>query len=206
MDAIGRREQQRHECWSRWHDGVAGALREFIAGAVAAALRQRAAASGEHDARGAQLAGGGRNLETITSAACRDVEHACGRGDDCADPARFAEQRVEHVARPVAVGEQLAAGFLVERNADLAEEGDRVANRKRAQHAPHNRRRSAPEVVFADRDVGDVAAATAADQNLRARRACAVEDDDRERGIEAAREDCGREAGGAGADDGDVAG
>src|SRR5207237_4261783 len=63
----------------------------------------------------------------------------------------------------------------------------------------------APEVAFADRRVGDVAAAAAADEDLRAGRARALEQDERGRWVEAAREDRRREAGRARADDRDVA-
>src|SRR6185295_10281438 len=127
------------------------------------------------------------------------------RRDDRTASPRFVEQRVEHVARPIGIRKEFAAGFFVERHADLAEERDGVGDRERPENAADDRRRPAPEIAFGDRRIRDVAAAAAADQNLGAGRARAVEDDDRSRWIEAAREDRGREPGGAGADDRDVA-
>ena len=118
---------------------------------------------------------------------------------------RLAQQRVEHVARAVGVGKQLAAGLLVQRDADLAEERDRLADGERAQHAPDDRGLAAPEIALGDDGVGHVAARSAADEDLRAGRARAVEEDDRTGAIEAAGEDRGGQAGRAGADDGDVA-
>ena len=118
----------------------------------------------------------------------------------------FAQQRVEHVAGAVRVGKELAVRFLVQGDADVAKEGDRVGDRKRAQHAADDRRTAAPEITLGDDDVGDVAARAAADEDFRARALRAVEQHDRTALVEAADEDCRREAGGAGADDGDVSG
>ena len=112
---------------------------------------------------------------------------------------------VEHIARAVGVGKQLAAGFFVQADADLAEERDRVADREGAQHAADDRRLAAPEIALGDGGVRDVAARSAADEDLRARRARAVEQHDRARAVEPAREDRGGQAGGAGADDRHVA-
>ena len=54
----------------------------------------------------------------------RDVEHAMAGLERRAGAVGFAQQRVEHVARAIGVGKQLAAGLLVEADADLAEERD----------------------------------------------------------------------------------
>ena len=116
------------------------------------------------------------------------------------------QQRVQHVARLVGVGKELAARLFVQRQAEIAEERDGLLDRERAQHAADDRPLAAPEVGLGDDGVRDVAAAAAADEDLGARLEGAVEQDDRPRRRGAAREDRGREAGGAGADDRDVTG
>jgi len=58
--------------------------------------------------------------------------------------------------------------------------------------------------VFGDDGVGDVAARSAADENFGARLPRAFDQGDRARRILSSREDCGREAGGAGTDDRNV--
>ena len=60
------------------------------------------------------------------------------RGAGVADAA---QQRVEHVARAVAVGKQLAVGFFVQRNVQLSKETDGVVGRERAQHSLDQRAR-----------------------------------------------------------------
>jgi hypothetical protein len=93
----------------------------------------------------------------------------------------------------------------VKADPDLAEKGDRVADRKGAQDAANQRRLTATEIPFGDDRVGNVAAGAAADQDLGSRRAGAIEQNDRSRLVVSAGEDRGREAGGAGADNRDVA-
>ena len=65
-------------------------------------------------------------------------------------------------------------------------------------------RRAAPEIALGDDAVGDVAARAAADEDLRADAARAVEADDAQRGRGARGEDRGREPGRAGADNDEV--
>ena len=127
------------------------------------------------------------------------------RGELRADRLALTQQGIEHVPRAVGIGKQLAAGLFVERHADLAEERDRLADRERAQHAPDGRRLAAPEIALGDDGVGHVAAGSAADEDLRAGRARAVEENNRTGAIETARENRGGQAGRAGADDGDAA-
>ena len=71
---------------------------------------------------------------------------------------RFTEQRVEHVAGAVRIGKQLAVRFLVQRDTELAKEGDRLADRERAQDLSNDRAAAAPEVPVRDRGIGHVAA------------------------------------------------
>jgi hypothetical protein len=118
----------------------------------------------------------------------------------------FSKERAEDVSRAVRVGEQLAVRLFVERDAQLAEERDRLVDRERTQHPPDDGPRSAPEVPFRDRNVGHVAARSAADQDLGAGLTGAFEDDDVPRRIGPPREDGSRQPGGAGADDRDIAG
>ena len=82
---------------------------------------------------------------------------------------RCSKQSVEYVARAIAVGKQLAVGLFVYVDADLAEERDRFGDWKRPKDAPDDRRSPAPEIVFGDDGVGEVAARSAADEDLGAR-------------------------------------
>ena len=79
-----------------------------------------------------------------------------------------AKKRVEHVARAVGIGKELAVSFFVERDAQLAEERDCLLDGKRAQNLAHDRLAAAPEVCLGHHGVGDIAAAAAADQDFRA--------------------------------------
>jgi len=92
----------------------------------------------------------------------------------------------------------------MERHADAAEKLRSVGRRKRAQHAPDDGAPPAPEIAFARNEVRDVAAATAAHENLRARPLRSVKDDEMRAGRATAREDRGRQTRGAGTDDRDV--
>ena len=87
----------------------------------------------------------------------------------------------------------------------FAEERDGVVNRQRAKDAANDRAPAAPEVGVGDDGIGDVAPRAAADEDLGAGPLRAVEQDDGAAGVQAPREDRGGQAGGAGADDGDVA-
>jgi len=89
-------------------------------------------------------------------------------------------------------------------HADLAEKFDRLAHRKRAQYTADDGRSSSPEIVLGDDGVGNVAARSAADENLGARLARAFDQGDRSRRILSSREDRSGEAGGAGTDDRNV--
>jgi hypothetical protein len=117
---------------------------------------------------------------------------------------RVAQQRIEHVARSIRVGEQLAIGFLVESDADVAKEGDGILRGKRAKDAADRGRAPAPEIGIGHARVGDVAARSAADEYFCAGLLRTFEERDRARGIGAAREDGGGEAGGTGAYDDDI--
>src|SRR5437762_3480344 len=200
---VGRVEDERRERRRGGHDRVAEARGERVAGAVAAAPGERLPAGREHEMRRDHLLR--RRDDAKLAGDAIDLEDALAGVELRADAARFAQQRLQHVARATRDRKQLAAGFLAEAHADLVEEPNGVGNRKRAQHAADDRRRAAPEVAFADRRVGDVAAAAAADEDLRAGGARALEQDERGRWVEAAREDRRREAGRARADDRDVA-
>jgi hypothetical protein len=115
------------------------------------------------------------------------------------------QQGVEYITRPVAVGEKLAAGFFVDRDAELAEEPHRLIDGKAAEDAPDDGRPSAPEIAFGDDRVREVAAGAAADEDLRAGLLRAFEQDDGSPGTASPREDCGGETCRAGTDNGDIA-
>ena len=63
-------------------------------------------------------------------------------------------------------GNSLPSASSCSGDADLAEERDRVGDRKRAQHAADDRRPAAPEIALGDDGVGDVAARAAADEDF----------------------------------------
>src|SRR5688500_18930420 len=98
------------------------------------------------------------------------------------DPARqrLPEQRLEHVARTIRVGEQLAVRLFMKLDAELAEERDRFADREAAKHTADDGSRPAPEVRLGDDGVRDVAARPAADKDLCARSSGALEEHDAE--------------------------
>src|SRR5207245_1876506 len=87
----------------------------------------------------------------------------------------------------------------------LTEEGDGLVDWEGPKHAADDGRPSTPEVALGDDRVRDVAARSAADEDLGAGFPRAVEEHDRRRAVEAASENGGRETGGAGADHRDVA-
>jgi len=92
----------------------------------------------------------------------------------------------------------------VKRDADLAKEFDGVGDRQTAQDAADDGSPPTPEVRLDDGRVRDVAPAAAADEDLRAKAAGAIEKNDGRVWVEAACEDRGRQAGRAGADDRDI--
>ena len=195
-------EEQGHKPGRGRNDRVSESIRNDEPGAVAAALWKRLSAGRQHHCPGVNISGCGDEREPV---ACRrDLQHPpTGQKRDAEAP-RFPKQRFEHVARAVAVGEELAAGFFVNVHAELAEERDRLAHRKRAQYTADDGRSSSPEIVLGDDGVGNVAARSAADENLGARLARAFDQGDRSRRILSSREDRSGEAGGAGTDDDDV--
>src|SRR5439155_7498817 len=184
-------------------DRVAEACRDRQSCAVASRLRQRPAAGREDDGRRLQVAAVGAEAEPARGSL--DAENAAARNERRADASELAEQRLEHITRAVRVRKKLAARFLVQAHADLAEEGDRLVDGEGPKHAADDGRPSAPEVALGDGRVRDVAARPAAHEDLGARFPRAVEEHDRRRAVEAAGENGGRETGGAGADHRDVA-
>ena len=151
------------------------------------------------------MKGGAIGHDAKAAAGGFDVEHTMARGELRTDGLALPQQGIEHVPRAVGIGKQLAARFFVQRHADFTEERDRLADGKRAQHAPDGRGLAAPEITLGDDGVGHVAARSAADEDLRAGSACAVEENDRTGAIQTAGENRGGQAGRAGADDRDAA-
>ena len=91
-------------------------------------------------------------------------------------------------------------------DAEVAKEGDGFVDRQCPQHAPDDRAPAAPEILLQHDGVRDVAPRAAADEDFRAGRSSALEEDDVQPGVETPREDGGGYPGRAGADDRDVAG
>ena len=84
----------------------------------------------------------------------------------------FVEQGVEHIARPVGVGEQLPMRLFVERHTQGREPCDDITRWKGFEDSSDDGGVATVEVVLGDRDIRDVAARSAADQNLRAGACC----------------------------------
>jgi hypothetical protein len=80
----------------------------------------------------------------------------------------FVEERVEYVARAVGVREELAMCLFVKRDPERGEPSDDIARRKRFEDLSDDSCVATVEVPLADRDIRDVAARAAADENLRA--------------------------------------
>ena len=114
------------------------------------------------------------------------------------------EQRVEDVAGAIRVRKELPVVFLVQGDAGRLEEADRRVHGQRPQHPTDDGGWTAPVVAVRDDAIRDVAAATAADEDLRARRPRAIEQPNAEGRVPHAREDRGGEASRAGADDQNV--
>jgi hypothetical protein len=81
----------------------------------------------------------------------------------------FVEERVEHVARAVGVREELAMCLLVKRDPERGEPSNDITRRKRFEDLSDDCSVATIEVALADRDICDVAARPATDENLRAR-------------------------------------
>src|SRR5438034_5408450 len=116
-DAVSRLlESQRHEPRCRRNNGVSKTAGYDESGAVASTLWQRLPAGREHDRLRMKTAAGGCHLEAA-GAGCH-VEHTLTAHKRDAQAIGFTKQRVEHVARSIAVGKQLAAGLFVKRHAE----------------------------------------------------------------------------------------
>ena len=80
--------------------------------------------------------------------AALDPLHTLPRPHRYAARGGFVQQRLQHDAGPVRVREELAVLFLVQRDADLAEERDRLVDAVRLQDPPEEVRRRAAEVAL----------------------------------------------------------
>ena len=92
----------------------------------------------------------------------------------------------------------------MERHAQRREPGHGIGDSEAAQDIPDDGRLTAGEVTFGDDGIRDIASRTAADENLGARLGRAVQNKDREVGIQPACENCSCEPRRARADDDDV--
>ena len=195
-------EHQGHEPWRRRNDRVTMTPGHDEPGAIASALWKRLTACREHDRSRMKRAGRSRELKAIAGRC--DIEDPLTGQQRDADTIGFPKQRVEHLARPIAVRKEFAAGLFVNVDAELTEKCNRLIHRKRPQHATDDRRSPAPEIALGDDGVGEVAARSAADEDLGARLPSAFDQYDRSRPILSSREDRGCEAGCAGADNRNV--
>lgn len=133
-----------------------------------------------------------------------NLRHARRRAQLHAHALRSPQQRLEHIARAVGVGEELAPRLAVQRDTDVGEEPDSGWNGEVPEHPAHDGRAAAVEVALADRLVGDVAARAAADEDLGADAGRAVEKDDGPIRSQLSGENGRGETGGPGAHDGDA--
>ena len=78
-------------------------------------------------------------------------------------------------------GNSLPSSSSCSAHAEIGEKRGGPRGRKRAQHAAHDARGSAPEILLGDLGIRDVAARTAADEDLRADARCPVDADDPQR-------------------------
>ncbi len=161
-----RIEQQRYQRRHWRHDLMPERASQSVATAVAAALRQRLPAGGQHDLPGLEDTAGGIERKAIRPV--RQRLHAAAVQPFDAELRTFREQRLQHIARPVRVGKQLAVRLFVQGHAEVGEELHGLRHWQRAQHLADGRARTAVEVALRNRGVGDVAAAAAAHQDLRA--------------------------------------
>ena len=158
-------ETQRHESRRGLNDGVSKLLREAEPCAIAAAFGEGLAASGEHHLSARQRALRCSDEETIVGGL--DAEDPVVDQQSAAGVVERAQQRVQHVARAVAVGEELAVGFLVQGNVQLLKESNGIIRGECVKHSFDQGSASAPEVGLGDDPVRHVAASAAADQDLR---------------------------------------
>jgi len=133
-----------------------------------------------------------------------DAEDAMLREQPGAGAPDRTKQRVQYVASPMAVGKQLAVCFFMERHVQVLKKADRVVGGERAQHLFDQRSAATPEIGFGHLAIRDVAPRPAADQDLRARASCAVEDKNGSRRVGAPGKDRRCQASGPRADDNDV--
>src|SRR5213596_1407161 len=120
MQRIGiLRKNERHEAGGRRHDRVAQTPRHLEARSIAAALWKRLPAGRYDDDGRPNISARGHDAEL--GCVARDVENSMVCQEPGADLVGLTEQRVEDVAGAVAVGKELAIGFFMQPNADLAE-------------------------------------------------------------------------------------
>ena len=136
--------------------------------------------------RGDRIAWPAGDVSTKPSASRADRRHAPRVAQLDAGLPRGREQRIEHGARAIGHREQLARLLALERDAELAEERDRARHVEAAQHLADGRGRGAVEGPLVHGVMGDVAPPAAGDEDLRAQRARAVEDEDAPSGAERA--------------------
>src|SRR4029453_5249870 len=117
---------------------------------------------------------------------------------------QLAQQRLRDVARAVGDGEHLAAGLFLESHAEPLEEIDGFFDWERAQYAPDNGSFAAPEILFGHDGIGDVAPATAADDDFGAWQPRAVEHRNANVPVRASQENRRGQSGGSGADDREI--
>jgi hypothetical protein len=192
-------EDEGNQAGSRLDDTMAEAAREDVAPVGRTDLRDREAAGGDdkarrldRPARGVELEAGAADADRLDTARLPALH-----GADVA----LGEQHGDDLVAP-AVAEQLPLVLLVPRDAVSLDEIDEIARRVARERRAAEVAVPGIEVARADLDVGEVAAAAARDADLLGDLVGMVEQHDRAAELPGDRRAV--QAGGAGADDGDV--
>ena len=91
-------------------------------------------ASAGVDATSARLQASARRFNRKAGLRPHNAVRACGGDQIDVGSIELAKQRIEDVARAIGIRKQLASGFVVERNTQLAKELDGIGDRQSAQH------------------------------------------------------------------------
>jgi hypothetical protein len=196
---VFRGEGEGNERGARLDDGDAELAGEVVAEVGRAHLRDREAAGGDDQRVRMQSAGGRFDLEAgVDGSAGRDGEDACAEFDGDFGFGALACEEVDDVAGG-AVAEELAERFFVVGDAVLFDERDEVLRGVTGERGAGEVGVLREEVFGGGVEVGEVAAASAGDEDLFAESVGVVE----EEGAAAALAGCdgGHEAGGSRAED-----
>jgi len=171
---IGGGEDKWGERGARFDDVEAELAGKIVAEAGCSHLGDRQAAGGDDENGSTEFAGLGNDVESVVTADFGDVCIA-EKGD--VGVGCFGDEHVEDVAGG-AVAEELAELLFVPRDAVLLDQGEEVGGRVASERGLREVRIFGEEIFRAAVDVGEVAAASAGDEDLLAGARGAFEDGD----------------------------